>query len=193
MVIQDTDNKFKKERRPMSDSPLLTNSFLEYFVSDKLKDKILIEIGAGDSTVFWGKHFNKVISYESDVRYFDFLKEKINKDNTELNLFDKNIFEDSKFLSNIKIADYIIIDNPPMYIDRYYFCKYAKENKKESCSIILDNGTWNMEAYEYLRYYFFCLDFPGVNKANELTVTSMFNTEREIYNEPRIQKKDDKS
>jgi hypothetical protein len=41
------------------------------------KDKILIEIGAGDSTVFWGKHFNKVISYESDVQYFDFLKSSL--------------------------------------------------------------------------------------------------------------------
>jgi hypothetical protein len=175
----------------MNDSPLLTYSFLDYFVSDKLQNKTLVEIGAGDSTIFWGKYFNKVISYENDIQYFDILKEKINKDNTELNLFDKNIFEDSKFLFNIETADYIIIDNAPMYIDRYYFCRYAKENKKELCSIILDNGAWNLRAYEYLRYYFFCLDFPGVNKANELTVTSMFNTERERYYEYTIQKKED--
>jgi hypothetical protein len=175
----------------MSDSPLLTDSFLDYFVSHKLQDKILVEIGAGDSTIFWGKHFNKVISYESDGRYFDYLKEKINKDNTELILFDNNIFEDSKFLANIKIADYIIIDNNPMHIDRYYFCRYAKENKKESCPIILDNGTWNLWAYQYLQHYFFCMDFPGVNKADELTVTSMFNTEREIYHHYSLQKKEE--
>jgi hypothetical protein len=66
----------------MDDCPALTYSFLDYFVSDKLQDKTLVEIGAGDSTIFWGKYFNKVISYESDVQYFDDLKEKINKDNT---------------------------------------------------------------------------------------------------------------
>lgn len=171
--------------------PLLTYSFLDYFVSDKLQDKTLVEIGAGDSTIFWGKHFNKVISYECDVQYFDSLKERINKSNTELNLFDSNIFEDDKFLSNIKIADYIIVDNNPRYIDRYYFCKYAKENKKESCSIILDNGTWNLQAYQYLQHYFFCMDFPSLNKANELTVTSIFSTEREPYYEYRIQNVDE--
>lgn len=173
----------------INDSPLLTNNFLDYFVSDKLQDKTLVEIGAGDSTIFWGKYFNKVISYESDVRYFDFLKEKINKDNTELNLFNNNIFEDSKFLANIKIADYIIVDNNPSHIDRYYFCKYAKENKKESCSIILDNGTWNIQAYQYLQHHFFCMDFAGLNKGDELTVTSIFNTEREAYYQYRVQEK----
>ena len=41
-------------------------------------------------------------------------------------------------------------------------------------SIILDNGLWNLDAYNYLRNNFFIKDFPGFNKNRELTVTSIF-------------------
>ena len=44
--------------------------------------------------------------------------------------------------------------------------------------IILDNGTWNIEAYQYMFDNFFCLDFPGQNKYNEVTVTSIFFEEK---------------
>ena len=82
---------------------------------------------------------------------------------------------------NINDADVIIIDNDPTFINRKNFCIFAKENKKEKSVIILDNGNWNIEAYNYLIKIFFCCDFPGLNKTNELTVTSLFFEERKKY------------
>lgn len=158
--------------------PLLTYNFLNYFVNDSLKNKTLLEIGSGDSTLFWENHFAKVISYDDNSSIHNELKSKINNTKTNLNLFDRNIFNDYKFLNDVQEADHIIIDNNPNTIDRYYFCDFVKKYKKDNCSIILDNGTWNLSAYNCLLQDFFCKDFPGFNKLNELTVTTIFDEKR---------------
>jgi hypothetical protein len=155
--------------------PLLTFDFLDYFKKYDLKDKICVEIGSGDSTVYWSNYFKKIISYENDLNYFNDTKEKTkNISNVEVLKLEKNIFNDVNFKKNIYESDVIIIDNNPNYIDRKYFCMFVNENKNEKSLIVLDNGTWNMDAYEYLIKNFFCLDFTGLNKKNELTVTSLF-------------------
>ena len=155
--------------------PLLTYDFINFFSKQKLKDKTLVEIGAGESTLYWEKKFNRVISYEHDLFYFDQIKKKLKKKTTQLHLFNKYILTNKKFLENVKIADYIIIDNNPNYISRYDFSLCVTKNKKKTSSIILDNGLWNLDAYNYLRDNFFVKDFPGLNKSKELTVTSIFS------------------
>ena len=152
----------------------MTHDFIDFFSRQELKDKTLVEIGAGESTLYWEEKFNRVISYEHNPRYFNKIKKELKKKTTELNLYNKDIFSNEKFLENIKIADYIIIDNGPNYISRYDFSLYVAKNKKEMASIILDNGLWNLDAYNYLRNNFFIKDFPGFNKNRELTVTSIF-------------------
>jgi len=159
--------------------PLLTHNFLNYFVNDTLNDKILLEIGSGDSTLFWENHFSKVMSYEDNYDFFIRLNGKINSKKTNLNLFNQSIFEDVTFLKSVQEADYIIIDNNPNNIDRTFFCEFVKTYKKDSSSIILDNGTWNLNAYNCLLQDFFCKDFPGTNKENELTVTTIFDIKRD--------------
>lgn len=154
---------------------MLTFDFLNYFKKYNLKDKICIEIGSGDSTVYWSNYFKKIVSYENDLNCLNSIKEKTkNILNIEILKLEKNIFNDVNFKKYINKADVIIIDNNPAFIKRKDFCVFAKENKKEESLIILDNGTWNIDAYDYLISNFFCLDFPGINKENELTVTSLF-------------------
>ena len=155
--------------------PLLTYDFLDYFSKQDLGDKVLVEIGSGISTLYWEKRFKKVISYENDLFYFDGIRKKLKKKTTEIHLYDKNIFRDQKFFKNIAAADYILIDNDPHFISRFRFSVHAAKSKKESSSIILDNGTWNIKAYRYLMTNFFVKDFPGFNTARELTVTSVFS------------------
>ena len=155
--------------------PLLTHNFLDYFVNDTLRNKTLLEIGSGESTLFWEKYFRKIVSYEDNWNFYNDIKRKINNKKTSLLFFKKNIFNDLQFLKNVQEADYIIIDNNPNNIDRCLFCEFMKKNKKETCSIILDNGTWNLTAYRCLSQDFFCKDFPGINKMNELTVTTIFD------------------
>ena len=40
--------------------PYLTKDFIDYFSKQKLQDKLLIELGSGDSTLYWEKKFKKV-------------------------------------------------------------------------------------------------------------------------------------
>jgi hypothetical protein len=163
--------------------PLLTYNFLEYFVNNNLKDKTLLELGSGDSTLFWENYFKKITSYEDDVNYYTEYKHKINKEKTDLIFYDKELFNSldflKNFLKNVKEADCIIIDNNPCStFSRYDFANFVTNNKKENSVIILDNGTWNLDAYNYLINHFFCNDFPGINKNNELTVTTIFHTRK---------------
>lgn len=162
--------------------PTLTLSFLDFFKKTNFKDKICVEIGSGDSTIYWSEYFKKIISYENNLNYLNELKKRTkNILNIDVLEFKKNIFSNIYFKKNIHDADVIIIDNDPDFISRKDFCIFAKENKKEKSLIILDNGNWNIDAYDYLIKNFFCFDFPGLNKTNELTVTSLFFEERKKY------------
>jgi len=156
--------------------PLLTPKFIEYLIKKDLKDKTLLELGSGPSTIFWADYFKEVYSYESGPNWIEKLKNenRIPK-NVEINEVKPNtIFKDSKFLDYVKNCDYIIIDNNGKHIPREVYAQYAIIHKKEDSQIILDNGTWNINAYNLLFDYFFCRDFPGINKHNQTTVTSLF-------------------
>ena len=164
--------------------PLLTHNFVKYFIKKDLKDKTLLELGAGLSTIFWADYFKEVYSYESDPNWIQKLKNEYGiPKNVEINEVIPNTrsvwryashFKCSKFLDYVKNCDYIIIDNDPKYIPREFYVKCAIIHKKEDSQIILDNGTWNYDAYVLLLDHFFCRDFPGVNRANQTTVTSLF-------------------
>lgn len=46
--------------------PLLTNSFLGWFETQNWDNKVLLELGSGSSTLYFAKHFRKVISWETN-------------------------------------------------------------------------------------------------------------------------------
>ena len=164
------------EEKVQKPYPLLTHNFIKYFIKKDLKDKNLLELGSGLSTIFWADYFKKVYSYENEPSWIQKLKNEYEiPKNVEINVIDPNmIFEDYKFLDCVKNCDYIIIDNDPDIMPREKYAQYAIVHKKEDCQIILDNGTWNMTAYALLLNYFFCKDFPGINMINQITVTSLF-------------------
>ena len=145
--------------------PNLTNTFLEYFLKTPLKEKTLVEIGSGPSLLFWKKYFKRVISYEDDKNY-------LTKDMIP---FTKDYAEDNQFKYNLNLADYIIIDNEPNRITRYEFACFKCKYVNHQASIILDNSNWHMKAFDFLKTFYFNKDFPGVDKYNSYTVTSLFD------------------
>ena len=49
--------------------PLLSKEFIDYFLKLDLKNKNLVEIGIGPSTLFWGKYFKQINGFEIDLNY----------------------------------------------------------------------------------------------------------------------------
>jgi len=171
--------KVRKEEieRMIEPYPMLTHNFVEYFIHPdrNLSDKTLLEIGAGHSTIFWGSHFKNVYSYESDPDWIQRLNNEYEiPDNVKIFQVAIPDFLTASFKDHIAISDYIIIDNNPTMVNREMYARKVVEYKKEDSQIILDNGTWNIPAYRYLRDEFFCRDFLGFNMADEKTVTSLF-------------------
>ena len=59
------------------------------------------------------------------------------------------------------------------------FVLFIHKNKKENSIIVLDNGDWHLNAYEFLRKHYYCLDYLRIEDA-ELTETSVFFHKRVI-------------
>ena len=51
--------------------PLLTDTFLKFFLNLNLKNKTYLEIGSGNSTVFFSKQFKQIISFEDSMVWYD--------------------------------------------------------------------------------------------------------------------------
>jgi len=161
----------------LKDKPLLTKAFLNFFKKLNNKNKTYLEIGSGYSTLYFSKHFKNVISLENDKVWFNKIKKEKPK-NVKLNLFNKDNIGDILLKELNKKPDYIMIDNNPHYISRFDLAKFVNDNKKNDCIILLDNGPWNMEAFNFLRQNYFCLDFFGDRYDNKTSVTSVFFTEK---------------
>ena len=157
-------------------APILTPAFLKYFNNLKNINKTYLEIGSGKSTIYFSNKFKKVISLENNTEWFNEVN-KIKPENVDLYLFNKDNFNNLLKKQLDKNPDYIMVDNDPLYIERSDIVKLIHFNKRNDCIILLDNGTWNMEAYFFLRENYYCMDFPGVNQDKEKTVTSIFFTE----------------
>ena len=74
-VHNSTEEELRDDKnRPI---PLLTNTFLHWFETQSWRDKTLLELGAGNSTLYFAEHFSSVRSYETDSYWFAKLLEQI--------------------------------------------------------------------------------------------------------------------
>ena len=109
--------------------PNLTNSFVSFFINSfrDLKDKTLLEIGSGESTVYWSNYFGQVCSYEDDPQWASTINVP---DNVDLVLYNPStIFEDDFFKHRVGTSDFIIIDNNPKVLPRERFCEFVENTK----------------------------------------------------------------
>jgi hypothetical protein len=160
-------------------TPLLTNTFLKFFLNLDLKDKTYLEIGAGDSTIFFSKYFKQVISFEDSHVWYDKI-DMLKIPNVDLHFFRFNtVFGEetkNKLRYYLKEADYIMIDNDPSRTTRTAFAHFIDKYKVPNSIIILDNGEKNIEALTFLKNNYYCLDFPGKRYDESFSVTSIFFT-----------------
>jgi hypothetical protein len=160
--------------------PLLSEGFIKWIHEQDLTNSTLLEIGSGYSTLFFSNHFHRVNSFENDLMWYNKLQNRIkerNISNVTLNSMDVNILADEGFSQLVKTSDVFLVDNDPNFLSRFEFVRFIHGNKKRGSIIVLDNGDWNKESYEFLRSNYYCLDF--LRTENELlTQTSVFFGER---------------
>ena len=90
--------------------PLLTNSFLNWFETQRWDSLSLLELGAGSSTLYFSKFFKSVTSYETSQDWFDelLIKKANNVDLIKVDSIRDALKENHK--NNINDFDVILID-----------------------------------------------------------------------------------
>lgn len=159
-------NSFKNQM-PMDKSsnplPCVTYGFID-FISDRLnKNMDIFEYGSGNSTLWYAKKVNTVVSVEHDKKWFEAIKKNM-PNNANIN-YEELVYNGnySKFSSNLnKKFDVIIVDGR----DRVNCVKNAIKNLKESGVIVLDDS--ERESYKegidfILSHGFKKIDFWGIS------------------------------
>ena len=173
----------------MIDEPKLSKEFLKWIKENQFIDKIILEIGSGYSTLFFSNHFKFVYSFEDDIDWFlkidSLIKEK-NITNVNISMFDDTIIKNYEFIKLLQLVDVFLIDNKNTHIARNTFAKVINSNKKDESIIVLDNGTWSIDAYRFLRENYYCIDFPYEREDGTKTETSVFFKKIETKNKSKI-------
>ena len=147
--------------------PWMTYPFIKY-ISSKLNDRqIIFEYGSGSSTLFFAKRVKKVVTVESNKKWYEITKQKLFEDkinNVELIYFEDALQNNNYelFASNYQEKfDLIIIDS----LKRFNCATNSLGAIKSDGAIILDDS----ERKNYRKIFEFFLsnnfiskDFPGI-------------------------------
>lgn len=150
--------------------PWFTYPCIEYISQLDLKDKIVLEWGMGNSTLFFSKRCKTIDSIEHNVEWFNKIREKLSP-----NSFGHLVTEDeySKFPFTLKKKfDLIIVDG----IKRKACLENAVDLVIDNGIIIFDNSDRNPEYCKLMREKgFLQVDFHGFGPiVNFTTSTTIF-------------------
>jgi hypothetical protein len=136
---------------------------IDFIINKDFSDKRVLEFGAGQSSLWWGKKAKYIKSFEEDLAWYNQLKTKITT-NIELVYSNLEPFESCLKVINDNLVndqkyDIIIIDG----LYRYELCEVAINNLAEGGVIIADNSEGN--GYNFQRAFkntgFSRVDFHG--------------------------------
>ena len=118
--------------------PLLTWPFLDFITSIDMEKLTLIELGSGNSTLWFAKKFKNIISYETNIDWYDQIKNKA-PDNCLINFISEpELVEENIIYSS---TDWLLIDfggRRTQFINNML----KRENQNLPAVIILDNSDW---------------------------------------------------
>lgn len=122
--------------------PWYSYPIVEFLMNKNFKDKIILEWGAGHSTLWWAKHAKKVITFESDVTWYEYIY-KLCPSNVSLFLISDNINDAKEYLGK-QHFDIIIVDG----FSRFECSSLSIDFLAKDGCIILDNseGFWGEEG-----------------------------------------------
>lgn len=161
--------------------PWYTYPAIEFLEQLDFTNKIVLEYGSGNSSLYWGKRAKKVVSIEHDKKWYGYNK-KIIAVHNEIYLCE----EKSDYVEKIKKIenkfDIIVVDG----VWRYACAKMAIDKLADGGFIILDNSDWHPETAKLLRENdLIQIDFHGFGTINAYTWTTSLFLKRDYNFQPK--------
>ena len=118
--------------------PLLTWPFLDFILSIDIERSNLIELGSGNSTLWFAKIFKSIVSYETNLDWYNQIISKAPANCRIIHTSEPELIQcDIDFNSN----DWLLIDFSGRR-SQFIFNMLSKKNKVFPSVIILDNSDW---------------------------------------------------
>jgi len=138
--------------RPMDNqgrpSPWMTYPVINFLEGKDLKDKRILEWGAGQSTMWWAARAREVVSFEADQTWFKFVSGRI-PSNVKLGLVDERLNKVPPDLLNDKF-DIVVVDG----LDRVAAARISVDMLAEDGALIMDDSEqpWSPQGYPILDF-----------------------------------------
>ncbi|MDC3338400.1 hypothetical protein OAV66_00370 [Planktomarina temperata] len=142
--------------------PWLTYPAIDFLSTRDFSDSIVLEFGGGQSTIYWSNRAEKVVTFEQDKNWINYIKNGV-KPNTSIYNAPKTLTEQIEFVSEVlsnldQMYDLIIIDD----MHRGKMFDLATQYLKKTGIIICDNA----ESYDFQKFWrkhpnLFRVDFYG--------------------------------
>jgi hypothetical protein len=115
--------------------PWMNYAFIEFLSTKDLANISVLEVGGGNSTLFWAKRVKRVVTFETDPNWFSHLRRKVAPHNN-VSLIDTFTTE-SFDQPNVKLnaIDMVIIDG----LERLKIMKLVLEKYKNLGVIVFDD------------------------------------------------------
>lgn len=141
-----SNNDLAQSQQGIQQLPLLTWPLLDFLNAVNTKSCRMIELGSGNSTLWFAQQFETVVSYETNAEWYSSLSEKI-PSNVSLNLIEMSELMKAEFV--FEDSDYLLIDfagHRSKFIQNL-----LKQQDNLPNKIILDNSDWYRNGAALLR------------------------------------------
>lgn len=155
--------------------PWYTYPAIDFIKQLDLSDKTVFEYGCGNSSVFWGGTAEKVISVESDEKWYQSMLPQIKDGN--LLIFEKDMQKYAECIEQFDKFDIIVIDGR----NRLECAKRSIKQLKPDGFIILDNSERDTEVTNFLnKCNFIQVDMIGFGPINGYMWATSFFFSRDV-------------
>ena len=167
-----TENNLVQLSSGQTQLPLLTWPFLDFILANEVSLVNLVELGSGNSTLWFAKIFKNVISYETNEDWCKQIKDKA-PSNCNINFIGEADL--LKHEIDFTEEDWLLIDFAGRRT-QFIYNMLKRKNKPLPAVIILDNSDWYRKGAELLSSEgYFEIPFFGFKSGQmHLSCTSMF-------------------
>jgi hypothetical protein len=158
--------------------PWFSYPCIDFLEQLDLSDKTVFEWGAGHSTFFWSKRAKRVVSIESDAKWYSYLKAQLPLNCELIASRPENEFYVTAINNYPEQFDIIVIDGTDY--GRPPSSAIARQHLKKGGFVILDNSDQCLQSAKILRESDFIeVDFTGFCPGNGYAQTTSIFFDRE--------------